>query len=537
MLKLLLAPGVTIVNQLSIGKKFALIFILYLIPVGYVAHYALTNHGKEINDVQIEIEKLSVIGSFKPVFENMAKSRGLTNSFLNGNQSVKANIESAGDKVNTQLNTIRNLPEFSNLLNVEQNELKSIQTDWQQFTSAMFTMKADKNFTGHSDLINRVELLMSNILESSTLFTDSEHQTSFLIQLTVKNLPAIVDTIGKSRGIGAGVATAGQFNADTFVLLSNFNKQLQQQRSRMAHNFSSATTYNDNLNQLSQSFNQLDQQINNFIDTTSNKLIIPDEIQIGAEQYFSQGTQLIDLTLELYDASYNELKSLLEKREGDIVTDIFINIISSALLIIAALYLFSSVYTSMLSSISKIEKCVNTVAEGNLTQGIQINSQDEMKNIGDDLNLMIENTKNLVLQVSNTTKELVVSAENNRLSSVSTSERIDQQNLEVEQVAAAMNQMSSTVQEVANNAEQTATSTSKADQDSNSGFKIVQSTITSINELAAEISNASSSIDKLQMDVKEISTVLDVIQGIADQTNLLALNAAIEAARAGESGR
>ena len=72
-----------------------------------------------------------------------------------------------------------------------------------------------------------------------------------------------------------------------------------------------------------------------------------------------------------------------------------------------------------------------------------------------------------------------------------------------------------------------------------------------MNRLAAQSSDAQTSLELAQTDLKasgdrttalasrvnEIEGILELINDIADQTNLLALNAAIEAARAGDAGR
>ncbi|WP_370694779.1 methyl-accepting chemotaxis protein [Pseudomonas sp. FP2254] len=69
------------------------------------------------------------------------------------------------------------------------------------------------------------------------------------------------------------------------------------------------------------------------------------------------------------------------------------------------------------------------------------------------------------------------------------------------------------------------------------GAAVVQNTVQTMQNIAAQMQSATSSIEALGKQSLLISAIVQTIGGIAAQTNLLALNAAIEAARAGEQGR
>lgn len=145
--------------------------------------------------------------------------------------------------------------------------------------------------------------------------------------------------------------------------------------------------------------------------------------------------------------------------------------------------------------------------------------------------------RNTMLQISASAKSLANAAiELNRSTSEST-QALQVQSGEIEQVATAITEMSCAAEEVARNAESTAQASQLASASSGTGMDCVRRTFEVVDRMNSGVRESGEIIEALAGRSHEIGKVLDVIRGLAEQTNLLALNAAIEAARAGEAGR
>ncbi|NWF42174.1 MULTISPECIES: methyl-accepting chemotaxis protein [Bacillus] len=225
-------------------------------------------------------------------------------------------------------------------------------------------------------------------------------------------------------------------------------------------------------------------------------------------------------------------------------------IVFSVTLIVAGTLIFFIV-RSISKRLSNLARFSKKVSEGDLRDKLQIQSDDEIGQVGKGFNTMIDSLRSLIGAVQTSVENVASSSEELTASAGQTSKATEHITLAIEQFSSGnesqndkvelsseeLEEMNRGLQNMNESAESITASSIKSTDIAGEGGQLVEKTASQMNVIDQSVKKAENVISALESKSKDITQILGVINGIADQTNLLALNAAIEAARAGESGR
>jgi methyl-accepting chemotaxis protein len=178
------------------------------------------------------------------------------------------------------------------------------------------------------------------------------------------------------------------------------------------------------------------------------------------------------------------------------------------------------------------------VARGNLATRLSVNgSEDELSQLGHDLNRMVEGLHTITTQVQHASTDIASTAAQILAATTEQAASTTQQSSAITQTSTTIEEVKSIAQQMAHQANKVADDSQEALNVAQQGTQAVEETVNGMVQIRSQVESIAQTILSLAEQTQAIGAITKTVSELADQSNLLALNAAIEAARAGEQGK
>ncbi|GHF77059.1 methyl-accepting chemotaxis protein [Thalassotalea marina] len=514
----LLSPVITLANAIRFKTKFLILAVMFYLPLFITSSWIIVEQQRLLTQYHHELDGFYLI---ERVMELENKIAGV--------RSSSTDLPT----VSLQLDHFSKALSDSVLFNQLMPQVSLLTKQWQQAKNQL----TSESFTTYQSLYSKTLALREDIAALSGLSRESDAKAFYLLEIGESRLPNLIEYLKRFQDLTNLVVTDG-FNAERYTEMVAQQNRLLEINHQLEKSLEQLTRVTDGeLNDYIQINNELTAQITRYINTINNKVIQPDEVSITigqSHQLANKTTEKVlaskQLTNELLTSRIEQLKST-SRRNLALVCMIII------LVIVTTSYLLVGIYWSLKTNVQQIRAAAERMGEGDFSKPLNINTYDELGDIGQSFSLMQSKVNQLLMLLQNDVVNLKAASENIHQLTDTMQINIASQQQETHQVAQAVGQVTASVNNIADHTDEAKGVTDTASEYVHQGQSIVVDTAQAITAIAQEVNQSAQVINELADNSTNIGRFVDVIREIAEQTNLLALNAAIEAARAGEQGR
>jgi methyl-accepting chemotaxis protein len=257
-------------------------------------------------------------------------------------------------------------------------------------------------------------------------------------------------------------------------------------------------------------------QADTYVGVSSEYYSMLAEFKAATDQLRVYGDKTVELSNRLTIDNSKSTFSIISETDALVDRGNLVMIISISVTILICIILIRVMSRSTTKPIESAVESLTRISEGDLTHKVKVESQDELGQMSEKINVMIDNLRDVVHNIEEGSSAIYESSQEMARTSQMMSDGAGQQAASAEQVSSSVEQMNAQISQNSENAQETERIANKA----------LESILKS-NEASQKNMNA----------MKTIAQKISIIDEIAFQTNILALNAAVEAARAGEQGK
>ena len=325
-------------------QRYLFATILPIILLSITLSISILDQKKQYQFTKNELVGIQTMEFLYSRLTELQKIRGYTQIVLGGHNDVQKNL---GQQKNNFLNGFQQQFWIQQVDNFNlQNESDLLFKQAQQlFQVHLPNAKSQELFAKHSNLITSILQLMQLTADRSNLILDPELDTYYLIDVLNKQIPYLVESIGRVRGTASGLISKGFANKDDLENLQNYLSAIE---TRIENIDNAQAIIAKVSSKMTEELHLIPDELDQFISKLNLQCDLIKEQhscqKMHPKEFFQQATQAIDLLTTPYHAGIAILTSKIQKRQDKHIIQGVIVLCGTTITILLMLYFNRAFY-------------------------------------------------------------------------------------------------------------------------------------------------------------------------------------------------
>lgn len=177
------------------------------------------------------------------------------------------------------------------------------------------------------------------------------------------------------------------------------------------------------------------------------------------------------------------------------------------------------------------------IASGDLTQYISIESDDELGQLGSDINTMTRSLASITKKITLDCHNMVSTLEEVRHTVDVQSSGASEQASSVNEITASIGEIEKSTMQTLEKAKALGEAAERTQEKGQMGLDAVEQSVQGMVAVREKVQTIAQTILDLSNQTQQVGEITAVVNNLAQQSKMLALNASIEASKAGEAGK